>query len=99
MFGELLAILEVELILTAFLDWASCRVAVFRGIVKDGRAELLVNQNGCFIFRHTSFQGGLKALIDHLLTGGDLRSLLCRQRAMVTEHLDERPAMVEGHDV
>src|SRR5215467_549039 len=96
MFGEILAVFEVELLLPTLFSGACCRKPLLLGIAEDGGAELLVNQNTGFLLGHSSGQGSLEGVIDHLLGGSDLRRLFRAQSAAPTKHLRlERSAVIE----
>ncbi len=97
---ELLAVLEVELILPALLGRAGRDVAVLRRVAEDVGAELLVHQDAGLRLGDALGKGLLEAVVDHPLHGGDLRRLLVGQRPRPAEHvLLERPPVVEGQDV
>ena len=98
--GEILAVLEVELVLAALLGGAGRGVAVLGGVGENGGAELLVHQDAGLFLRHAARDGGLEAVVDDLLGGGDLGRLLGGQGALPAEHfLLERAAMVERQNV
>jgi len=97
---EVLAVLEVELVLTALLGGAGEHVALGRRIAEDGCAEPLIHEDGSLVRGDAGGEGSLEAVVDHLLGGGDLRGLLGGQRTLPAEHLRlEGGAMVEGQDV
>src|SRR5262245_43849751 len=98
--GEVLAVLEVELVLPALLGGACGGVAARPRITKDGRAELLVHQDRGLVLRHAGGEGGLESVVDDALGRGDLRRLVRGERIVPPEHLGlERAAMVERQDV
>src|SRR5439155_10352743 len=97
---EVLAVLEVELLLPALLGGTGERVAVGRRVAEDGSTELLVHEDAGLVLGDASGDGGPEAVVDHLLGDGDLRRLLGAQRALPAEHLRlERPTVVEGQDI
>ena len=97
---EVLAVLEIELRLTALFGGARGRVSVRRRVAKDGGPELLVHQDAGLVFRNAASDGGQEAVVDDLLGGGDLRGLVGAERALPPEQLlRERAAVIEGHDV
>src|SRR4029450_323551 len=75
MFGKVLAVLEVEFVLTALLSGASNGVAVLLCLTKDGGAELLVDQDASLLLWYTGLDRGAEAVVNHLLSGGDFRRL------------------------
>src|SRR5262249_1190931 len=99
-FGEVLAVLEIELVLAALLGRAGRDVAAAVGVAEDGGAELLIDQDARLLLRHPGSDGHLEALVDDLLGGGDLRRLRRRQRVLVAEQLRlERTAAIERQHV
>ena len=100
MFGEVLTVLEIELFLSAFLGWASGRVAVRRSVAENGCTELLINQDSSFFLGHARLQRGLEAIVDDLLCGGDFCRLTRAKRAGPAKHLGlERSTVVERQDI
>ncbi len=100
MFGEVLAVLEVEFLLAAFLRWTSRRVIGGSSIAKNGSAKLLIDEDAGFPFWYASLECGLEAVVDHPLGGCDFRRLLRTERASPAKHLGlERASMIEGKDV
>src|SRR6266446_2442490 len=100
MLSEVLAVLEVELVLPALLGGTRERIALGRRIAEDGSTELLVHEDARPVLGDAGGDGGPEAVVDHLLGDGDLRRLLWAQRALPAEHLClERPAVVEGEDI
>ena len=99
-FGEVLAVFEIELVLAALLGGARGGITVRGGIAQNGGAELFVHQDAGLLLGHAGRDGGLEAVVDHLLGGGDLGGLRGVEVAVPAEHLRlERAAMVEGQDV
>src|SRR5262249_62331911 len=72
-FGEIVAVLEVELILTSLLGGACDGVSVSCRVAEDGGAELLVYQDPCLFLGHTRSHGLLESVVNDPLGGGDLR--------------------------
>src|SRR6266852_1933285 len=98
--SEVLAVLEVELVLPALLGGTSEHVALRRRIAKDGSTELLIHEDARLVLGYAGGDGGPETVVDHLLGGGDLRGLLGAQRALPAEHLRlERPAVVERQEI
>src|SRR5713101_1060236 len=93
MLREVLAILEVEFSLTALLGGTGERIALGRRIAENGSTELLIDQDARFSLRYTGGDGGSEAVVDHLLGGGDLRSLVGAELPL------EKHAAVEGEDI
>src|SRR6266478_2001892 len=99
-FGEVLAVLEVEFLLAAFLRWTSRRVIGGPSIAKNGSAKLLIDEDAGFPFWYASLECGLEAVVDHPLGDCDFRRLLRTERASPAKHLGlERASMIEGKDV
>jgi hypothetical protein len=96
-FGEVIAVFEFELLLTALLDGIRERVTARGHIAKDVGAELLVHQDACLLLGHACFDRGFEAVIDDLLDGDDLRRLLRCQILPPSEHLQlEGGSMIKG---
>jgi hypothetical protein len=69
-------------------------------VAKDGGAELLVHQDAGFCLGHATRNRSLKAVINHLFGGRNLRGLFRTERALPTEHSGfKRAAMIKGLDV
>ena len=100
--AEVLAVLEVELVLAGLLDRHREQQAVLLGLLGDALrgAELLVDQAAGRV-RVDALLGRLQEpLEDQMLRVGDLLGLLGRRLALDSEHLLlERAAVVEGQDV
>src|SRR5262245_24714717 len=97
---KVVAILEVELVLSTLLCGGCSRVTVLASILQDGRPKLLVDEDASALFRHSRRNGGLEAIVDHLLGSGDLRRLLGAQKTLPAEHpCLERAAMVKGQNI
>ena len=73
--GEVLSVLENELLFPAFFNGAGDRVTVLGTIPQDGGAELFVHEDGGVLLWHRIFDRGQEGVVDHLLGGGDLRCL------------------------
>jgi hypothetical protein len=98
--AELLAVLEVELVLAALLGRASREIALLGRVAQDRGAELLVHEDAGLLLVDAAGQRGLEAVVNHLLGGGDVGRLLRGQRSLPAEHLClERAAVVERQDV
>jgi hypothetical protein len=98
--GEILAVLKIELFLSAFFGRARGCKAVRPSVLKDSGSELLVHQDASLVLRYSGFQGRSEAVVDHLLGSGDLCRLVYGQRAAPAEELVlERPSMIEGQNV
>src|SRR5262249_27528984 len=98
--GEILAVLEVELILTRFLDRHRQLEAMLASLLGDPAAELLVDQHPGGAGLGPAPDGPEHPLEDQVLGVGDPLGLLGRGIALHPEHLLlERPAMVEREDV
>ena len=98
--AEVLAVVEVELVLAGLLDRHRQLQPVLASLLGDVGAELLIDQH--------AGGAGLRALLDRLqhpledqpLGVGDRLGLLIGRIALDPEHLLlERPTMVEGQDV
>src|SRR5438270_10858590 len=85
---EVHPVLEPELFSPARFGRARCREAVCRGIAQNGGAKLFVDQNPRLLFRDSTVDRSLKAVVDDLLRGRYFPGLHGRQRFMPTEHLD-----------
>jgi hypothetical protein len=59
--GEVVAVLEVELLLPTLLDGAGGGVTAARGVAQDGGAELLVDQDAAVLPRNAAGDSGLEA--------------------------------------
>ena len=98
--GELRAVLEVELVLSALLRRSRGDVTAPGGVAQDGGAKLLVDQDGRSILRDPAGDSGPEARVDHLLGGGNLGRLRRAQRHLPAEQaLLERGPVVEGQHV
>src|SRR5262249_7727620 len=98
--GEVLAVLEIELLLPALFGRAGGYVAPRRRVAKDGSTELLIDQDAGFPLGDSGRNSSLEAVVDHLFRGGDLCCLLCGQRALPAKHTGlERATVVEGQDI
>jgi hypothetical protein len=65
--GEVLTVLEVELVLAALLGGAGDRVAVRGRVPGDGASKLLVQQDARLLLRHAPRHRRLEAVVDDLL--------------------------------
>src|SRR4029077_6059459 len=100
MLAEVLAILEIKLVLPALFGWTRGRVAVRRCIAKNGCTELFVYQDAGFLLGHAGGDGSLESVIDHLFRSSNLRCLLLSQLPFPAEQLRlERATMIEWLDV
>ena len=100
MAGEVLAVLEVELVLPAFLRRTGSNDELGPGIAQDGGAELLVDQDARPVARRAAGQCREEAVVDDALGGRDLGRLGRAQRRLPAEQSGlERPAMVERLDI
>ncbi len=101
--AELLAVLEVELVLPALLHRHRELDAALVRVAGDVGAELLVHQHPHRLADRLlggPVGGGERPLVDHGLRIGDALSLLGRGVARDPEELLlERPAMIEREDV
>src|SRR5262252_2570244 len=96
-FGEVIAVFELEFLLPALLDRGRERVTARGRVAKDGGPELLVHQDACLLLWRAGFDSGLEAVVNDLLGAGDLRRLLRGQILPPSEHLQlERGAMIKG---
>jgi hypothetical protein len=97
--AELVAVLEVELVLAGLLDRHGQLEAAALRLLRDAAAELLVDQ-GPRDARVGAGVGGLEqALVDQVLCVGDRLGLLLVRLALDPEPLLlERPAVVERQD-
>ena len=73
---EILAILEIEFVLPAFLRRASGDDIPGRGIAQNGGAKLLVDKDARLLLRYAAGERRKKAIVDHAFGSGDL----CRLR-------------------
>src|SRR5439155_11898598 len=97
---KLLAVLEIELLLPAFLDRGRGEISLARGVAQDRGAELLVDEDTGTLLRDAGGDGGLETVVDHPLGVGDARRLLRPERPLPAEQTGlERAAMVERQDV
>jgi hypothetical protein len=98
--GEVVAVLEVELVLPRFLDRHRQDQAVLLGLGRDRRAELLIDENaGCARLR-AALDGRHHPLEDQPLGVGDGLGLLRGRIACDPEHLLlKRPSVIEREDV
>ena len=100
--AELVAVLEVELVLAGLLDRHREQQAALLGLVRDalGRAELLVHEAAGGVRVHALLGRLQQPLEDQVLRVRDRVGLLGRRVALDPEHLLlERPAVVEREDV
>ena len=98
--GEVVAVLEVELVLAGLLDRHRQLEAVLARLLGDVRAELLVDEHAGGARLRALVDGFEHALEDQVLGVGDLLRLLGSRVALDPEHLLlERPPMVEREDV
>ena len=100
--AELVAVVEVELVLARLLDRHRQHEAALLGLLGDAlrRAELLVDEAACAAWLGAPLGGLQHALEDQVLGVGDRLRLLWRGVALDPEHLLlERASMVEGQDV
>jgi hypothetical protein len=99
--AEVVAVLEVELVLAGLLDRHRGLQAVLLGLRDDLRAELLVDEHAQRgRVRAAGLDGLEHALVDEVLGVGDRRRLLVGRVTLDPEHLLlEGPAVVEGEDV
>ncbi len=98
--AELLAVLEVELVLAALLRGTGGNEPLLVSVVQNGRTKLLVHEDAGVILRYSVRDGGLEAVVNHLLDGGNLHDLLGAKLALPTEHVfRERGAVVEGQHI
>ena len=72
---EILAILEIEFVLSALLGRASGDDIPGRGVAQDGGAKLLVDRMPAFSFGTPPASAAMKAIVDDPLGGGDLGRL------------------------
>ena len=82
---EVVAVLEVELVLPAPFHGAYSQVPVPLRVAQDARAELLVDQDTRVLLRNASGDGRLESLVDDLLRRNDTRDLLRLERAIPAE--------------
>ena len=86
MLREVLAIFEIEFILSAFFYGTGEVKSSASRVAQNGRAKLFIYQDAGLCFRHTAGNRVLKSVVDDLLGCGDLRSLLLVQLALPTKH-------------
>jgi hypothetical protein len=86
-FGKVLAVFEVELILSTFFRRARGRKTLLGCVAKDRGAKLFVHEDTRFLFGHPGSDSGLEAVIRHLLGSSDLRYLIRRKCALPAEQL------------
>jgi hypothetical protein len=72
---EILAILEIELVLSALLGRAGGDDTPRNRIAQDRGAELLVHQDAGLLLRHASAERRAEAIVDNLLGAGDFGRL------------------------
>jgi hypothetical protein len=97
---EILAIFEVELVLSALLRRGRGDDTLGSCIAQNGGAELLVHQNAGLFLGHASGERRLEAIVDDLLGAGDFGCLRIAQRRLPVEQLGlERAAVIKGQDV
>jgi hypothetical protein len=97
---EILAVLEVELVLAALLRAGRGDETALARILENCGAELLVDEDPGAVLGYATRHRRLEAVVDHLLGLGDLRRLFGAERSRPAEHaLLERPAVIEGQDV
>jgi hypothetical protein len=85
-FGELLTVLEVELVLATLFGGARGQVAVLRCIGQDGGTKLFVYKDARLFLRHAGRNSLLEDVVDHLLGGSDFRRLFGSEWPLPTEH-------------
>jgi hypothetical protein len=99
-FGEIFAILKIELHLSTFLRRARGGVAAGASVEEDSAAKLLVHQNAGPLFGHSCLDGGFETVIDHLLGGSDFRRLFSGQSSGPSKEFRlERAPMIERQNV
>ena len=97
---EVVAVLEVELVLTALLRRGGGEEATRPRVAEDRGAELLVDEDARARLRHATRDGGKEAVVDDRLGRRDPRRLLGGEHALPAEQARlERPAVVEREDV
>ena len=97
---EILAIFEVELVLSALLRRTGRDDALGGRIAQDGSAELLVHQDAGLRRGRAARQRRLEAVVDHLLGAGDLGGLRVAQRRLPAEQLGlEGATVIERQDI
>ena len=100
MYCEVVAVLEVELVLAALFRWAGGHITLRLRITQDRDAELLVDKNSGSLFGNASGDRGKEAVVDDAFRCGDLGRLFGSQSAGPAEHLGfKRPAMVERQNI
>ena len=100
--AEVLAVLEVELVLARLLDRHREQQPVLFGLLGDARrrAELLVDEAAGGVRIHALLRRLQEPFEDQALRVGDLLGLLRRRIALDSEHLLlEGPAVIERQDV
>ena len=97
---EILAILEVELVLAALLGRTGGDDTLGRRIAQDRGAELLVDQDAGLVLGHAAGQRRAEAVIDDLLGAGDFGGLRVAERRLPAEQPAlEGAAVIERLDV
>src|SRR5262245_22123425 len=97
---EVVAILEVKLVLPALLRGGCGNVAMLGRILENGVPELLIDEDAGALLRHSAGDSGFEAVVDHLFGGGDLCGLFRAQGALPAKHpCLEGAAMVKGQDI
>src|SRR5205807_1113173 len=98
--GKILAVLEIELILSAFLGGTSDSKAVRFSLPQNRRAKLFVDQDTGLLSGYSLIDRRLEAVVDNLLRVGYLRRLFGRQRACPAKHAGlERAAVIKRQDI
>jgi hypothetical protein len=97
---EILAVLEVELVLSAFLGRTGGDDALGLRIAQDRGAELLVDQDAGLVGGRAAAQRRAEAVLDDLLGAGDFGGLRVAERRLETEKPAlEGTAVIERLDV
>ena len=76
---KIFAIFKVEILLAALLSRTGEGKTLLSRVAKNGRAKLLIHQDGGLLLRHAVRNGLQKAVVDHLLGRRNLCGLVRRQ--------------------
>ena len=98
--SEVLAVLEVEVLLATLLRRGGEGEALGCRIPENGRSELLIHEDAGLGFGDAGGKRALEAVVDDLFGGGNLRRLRGIKGALPAEHFRlEAPPVVERQNV
>jgi hypothetical protein len=97
---EVVAVLELKLVLPALLSGDARDVALSRGGAQDAGPECLVDEDADAMAHRTVGDSRLEAVVDDLLAFDDFGNVLGRKRLLPVEHArDVRVPVIKRQDV